>query len=148
MSKLTISIQFLLYFSYLLSTEWLYENRHNADFETMSNEAINELLTIFYTEVKSADGKDLSKSTYVCIRSGIGRHLRNPPYNRNLILHNSETYATSNRMFLSVLKKLKEEGKDCSVHYPAIADSDLAMLKAETAFNTNNPKELQQKVFF
>ena len=47
-------------------------------------QSLNKLLEVFYWEVKSMDGSTLSKSTFVSLRSGISKHLRNPPFKRNV----------------------------------------------------------------
>ena len=60
----------------------------------------------------------------------------------------SPAFASSNKMFNSVLKKLKQLGMDKSEHYPPISATDLDKIHQPTAFNQNSPKELQQKVFF
>ena len=127
---------------------WLKTNNMSEEFEHLPEIELNKLLEVFYTEVKSKDGNDLAKSTFFNIRAGICRHMRNPPYQRNFIIMNSPEFASSNRMFVSLLKRLKESGKDESKHYAAISEADLDTLKSPFAFDQNDPDQLQEKVFF
>ena len=127
---------------------WLLDNYHNDDFELLSDQNLNELLTIFYAEIRSEKGERLSPSTMNTIRSGISRHLESPPYKRNVSLFNNPLYASSNKMFFSVIKQIKEEGGDKTRHYPAIEERDLEKILSPEAFDIDNPKELMLKVFF
>ena len=61
---------------------------------------------------------------------------------------NSPDFATSNRMLFAVIKNLKQRGLDFTKHYSVISNADLDLILNERAFNMNNPKELQEKVFF
>ena len=127
---------------------WLRDNYNNDDFELLSDQNLNELLTIFYAEIRSEKGERLSPSTMNTIRSGISRHLESPPYKRNVSLFNNPLYASSNKMFFSVIKQIKEEGGDKTRHYPAIEERDLEKILSPEAFDIDNPKELMLKVFF
>lgn len=60
----------------------------------------------------------------------------------------SSAFTRYNRMFNSVLKKLKEAGKDTMKHWPPISAHDLTKIKSADAFNLKDPEQLQWKVFF
>ena len=53
-------------------------------FEEMSKEELADILRQFYGTVCSKKGKEYSRSSMVNLRSGINRHLTNPPYKRNI----------------------------------------------------------------
>ena len=131
-----------------LFKSWLADNYQDDDFEQLTDENLNQLLTIFYAEVRSEKGERLSPSTMNTIRCGIIRHLEAPPFKRNISLHNNPLYASSNKMFFSVIKKIKEEGGDMTKHYPSIEDKDLQRILSHDAFDLENPKDLMLKVFF
>ena len=118
------------------------------DFETESDFSLNKNLEIFYSEIRTNEGKHFSKSTFTCIRSGINRHLQNPPFKRVINIMHSPLFSSSNKMFTSVLKKMKMDGGDTTKHHKDITENDLKTLQSPNAFNIRNPKELQEKVFF
>ena len=127
---------------------WLNENYQSDEFELLTDENLNEMLSVFYAEVRSEKGERLSRSTLNTIRGGINRHLESPPYKRNVDIPNNPVFSTSNKMFFSILKKTKEEGADKTKHWPHIEEKDLEKILSEEAFDLHNPKELQLKVFF
>ena len=114
----------------------------------MDDKEINNLLEEFYPEARTTKGNKYSKSTLIGIRASLNRHLRNPPHRRNTVIMTAKEYSTSNRMLYAVLKDLKNEGLDKTKHYPAIREIDLDKIKEPGSFNLNDPKELQEKVFF
>ena len=125
------------------STEWLKDNGEPEDFEHLPDEKIDGYLSRFYSEVRSAQGDVLSHSTLSGIRAGIGRHLQNPPFNRQIRITQSEKFAVSNRMFKSVLSNNKKLG----TKRPHIEIEDLEKLKEINSFNLMDPTALQEKVF-
>ena len=54
----------------------------------------------------------------------------------------------SNKMFEAMLKKVKRGNMDRAKHYPPIAEADLTKLRQSEAFNLDQPKHLQRKVWF
>ena len=131
-----------------LFKKWLTENYGNDDFEQLTEENLNTLLTQFYAEVRSEKGEYLSKSTLVTIRSGIQRHLDSPPFNRNFGICSNPAFAYSNKMFATVVKRCKQEGNDKTKHHAVIPDCDMKKVLAEDAFDLQSPRGLQMKVFF
>ena len=131
-----------------LFKKWLEENYGNGDFEQLNEENLNTLLAQFYAEVRSEKGDFLSKSTLVTIRSGIQRHLDSPPYNKNFGICSNPAFAYSNKMFATVVKRCKQEGNDKTKHHAIIPDEDMKKILSAKAFNLQNPKDLQLKVFF
>lgn len=125
------------------STEWLKDNGEPENFEQLPEEQIDGYLSRFYSEVRSAQGDVLSHSTLNGIRAGIGRHLQNPPFKRQIIITKSEKFAPSNRILKSVWNNNKKSGQDKTTKRPFIEEEDLSKLK----FNIMDPKNLQEKVF-
>ena len=133
----------------LLFTAWLSSRGDDPNFETYDPPKLNNSLEIFYTEVKTATGQEYSKSSLVGLRAGINRHLQNPPYKRNIsIMNNSQEFGSSNRMLFAVIKKLKQQGKDVTTHYPAISADDLLKIQSTDGFDVSDPIQLQEKCFF
>ena len=123
------------------------ETGRDPNFEGLSNTALDDLLRLFYAEVRTMKGELYSKSSMLCIKSSIFRHLTNPPFNRH-INPTSEEFSKSNKMFVGIIKKLRREGKDQATHYPPISQEDLDILRKGDCYNLNNPKSLQMKVWF
>ena len=94
------------------------------------------------------DGTTLAKSTFSTIRCGINRHLKNPPFKREVNVMTQIEFSSSNRMFVSVLKTIKEQGGDETASWPSVLKNDLDKIRKTDAFDLNDPKQLQQKVFF
>ena len=113
----------------------------------MPDEVINKHLEVFYTEMKRKDGRSVSWSYFVCIRAGIFRYLRGPPHYREISYTLDPAYASSTRVFMSVVKKLKE-AEVTTYNRNSITKEDLLKINSAGAFDLNNPKELQEKVFF
>ena len=95
---ISLGIHFYLIILFI-SSGWLTSNGHDDDFEMLDVKELNSYLEKFYAEVRTAEGNPLSKSTFVCLRSGINRHLKNPPFKRNITIMNSPEFSSSNRMF-------------------------------------------------
>ena len=108
--------------------EWLTSTGELSDFELLPEETINKYLERFYTEVRSAKGEFLSQATFISIRGGLNRYLKNPPYKRNLNIATSERFESSNKVLKSVLARYREEGLDQVKHYPLISDDDLQII--------------------
>ena len=85
----------------------------------------------------------LSKSTFAGIRAGLTRHLQGPPFKRKFTIMNAPAFTSSNRMFLSVLKRIKHDGKDQASHYPSISGNDLKKVLSPEApmYNLTLPGE-------
>ena len=138
----------ILFFFFKTLIAWLSSRGEDENFEEFDNKKLNEMLEIFYAEAKRQDGTSYSKSSLIGIRAGINRHLRNPPFKRNIVPMNSPEFATSNRMLFAVIKNMKQKGLNFTKHYPKISNADLQLVLNERAFNQNDPKQLQEKVFF
>ena len=55
--------------------EWLRETDLNNEFETMLPSELDKLLAQFYVELRKVDGSYYCKTSYVCIRAALQRHI-------------------------------------------------------------------------
>lgn len=85
--------------------DWLVQKNMSADFDSYGKEKLNQMLRSFYASVRNANGKTYSISSYIAIRSGICRH-----YTTRFDIMNSATFKSSDRVFKSVIKNLRQNG--------------------------------------
>ncbi|XP_064189873.1 uncharacterized protein kctd1 isoform X2 [Anguilla rostrata] len=128
--------------------EYLNEKSKSPDFETMDKETLCEVLGSFYAEARSKSGQLYSKSSLIGIRSALNRHLNEPPYCRNLDLSKDPELRSANLTLAAVIRKLEEQGACPVVQKQAITRADLKKLYTSSAFNTNTPFGLLNKVWF
>lgn len=96
--------------------------------------------------MRSKNGQRYSRSTTNGIRASINRHLKSPPYSRQISLYSDKAFLKSNQAHEAVLKQLVKDGLDRPKSYDPITGNDLK--KCLTGFDTNTPKGLQNKVWF
>ncbi|XP_064511303.1 uncharacterized protein LOC135414436 [Pseudopipra pipra] len=82
------------------------------------------------------------------MRAGLNRHLKMPPYNRQICLMKDKEFASANMVFVSVLKMLRMQGKDETHHHPPIAAEDLRKIKQSGVLGLHSPLALVNKVWF
>ncbi|XP_046559097.1 uncharacterized protein LOC124268121 [Haliotis rubra] len=129
-----------------LFREWLQERGYPSDFENFDAQALNTYLRSFYAEVRNGRGEMYSKSTFVGLRAAINRHLRSPPYERDINIMNDKDFHTTNNVFISMVRKMKKEGLDKTKHHAAIPATELAMIRE--SFDLSLPVGLFNKVWF
>lgn len=123
--------------------EYLTEKNLPLDFETYSDERLDEVLSNFYLEMRNKSGEMYKKSTMQSYRQGIQRHLSQ---NRDIDILKGEAFKKSIKTFKCVGKELKRVGLAAVDHYPPIADQDLEKMYDLFAQNMDNPQILQYKV--
>ena len=137
-----------LFFKLLFSvSDWLTENGLSENFEQLDKTELNNMLRYFYSEVRTLKGEKYSKSSLICLRAGIFRHLNTPPYSKN-VSHTNADFTSSNAVFVAVLKDLKKSGKDQATHWPPISELDLQILQRPSSFNQDDPRSLLYKVWW
>jgi len=57
-------------------------------------------------------------------------------------------FMTSNHVFMGLIKMLKRDGKDVTVHKKAVSEGDIKKLYTSGVFGTDDPITLQNKVFW
>ncbi|CAG2233869.1 unnamed protein product [Mytilus edulis] len=127
---------------------WLTENKYSSSFEELDETTLNDRLCYFYASLQTKQGNDYSKSALVGIRSAISRHITGPPYNRDINIITDKSFMPSNHVITGMMKKLKREGKDITVHKKAVAEGDIQKLYSSGIVSTDHPVTLQNKVFW
>ncbi|XP_072425820.1 uncharacterized protein kctd1 isoform X1 [Chiloscyllium punctatum] len=128
--------------------EYLSEKEQPADFELLGKEELCRALRSFYAEARSKSGQVYSKSSLISIRSSLNRYLNEPPYSRTLDLSKDPELRSANLTLASVIRKLEERGAGPVIQKQAIGRSDLRKLYTSSAFDTNTPFGLLNKVWF
>ncbi len=83
-------------------TDWLIDNGHNTDFETLPAKDLDCLLAQFYASIQPVKGdKPYSKSTYTNVRAAINRHVRLPPHNRQINVMKDREFQRSNQVIVN-----------------------------------------------
>ena len=120
-------------------------------FEEQSKEQLAENLRRFYGTVLSKNGKEYSKSGMINIRSGLNRHLTNPPYKRTIDLMQDPEFLQANKVLTGRLRDNKEKGLDTSKLRPAIEKEDVEKLfnnYFKVGLAARNTQVLLHKMFF
>ncbi|XP_032912976.1 activating transcription factor 7-interacting protein 1 isoform X3 [Catharus ustulatus] len=131
-----------------LLKQWLAKNGKDPSFELVPVSELNDILREFYYTVRNHDGNTYSVASYKSMRAGLNRHLKMPPYNRQICLMKDKEFASANMVFVSVLKMLRMQGKDETHHHPPIAAEDLRKIKQSGVLGLHSPLALVNKVWF
>ncbi|XP_069710711.1 activating transcription factor 7-interacting protein 1 isoform X2 [Phaenicophaeus curvirostris] len=131
-----------------LLKQWLTKNGKDPSFELVPVSELNDILREFYYTIRNHDGNTYSVASYKSIRAGLNRHLKMPPYNRQICLMKDKEFSSANTVFVSVLKMLRMQGKDETHHHPPIAAEDLRKIKRSGVLGLHSPLALVNKVWF
>ncbi|XP_053799638.1 activating transcription factor 7-interacting protein 1 isoform X2 [Vidua chalybeata] len=131
-----------------LLKQWLAKNGKDPSFELVPVSELNDILREFYYTIRNHDGNTYSVASYKSMRAGLNRHLKMPPYNRQICLMKDKEFASANMVFVSVLKMLRMQGKDETHHHPPIAAEDLRKIKQSGVLGLHSPLALVNKVWF
>ncbi|KAM6283619.1 activating transcription factor 7-interacting protein 1 isoform 3-T8 [Spheniscus humboldti] len=131
-----------------LLKQWLAKNGKDPSFELVPVSELNDILREFYYTIRNHDGNTYSVASYKSMRAGLNRHLKMPPYNRQICLMKDKEFAGANMVFVSVLKMLRMQGKDETHHHPPIAAEDLRKIKQSGVLGLHSPLALVNKVWF
>ncbi|XP_042648984.1 activating transcription factor 7-interacting protein 1 isoform X2 [Tyto alba] len=131
-----------------LLKQWLAKNGKDPSFELVPVNELNDILREFYYTIRNHDGNTYSVASYKSMRAGLNRHLKMPPYNRQICLMKDKEFASANMVFVSVLKMLRMQGKDETHHHPPIAAEDLRKIKQSGVLGLHSPLALVNKVWF
>ena len=126
--------------------EWLTHHEVSINFEALPKEKLASHLRHFYAELRTKDGKFYAKCSFVGIRSAIHRHLRSPPFERNINILQDIEFHSANNVFIGMLRKIKTLGLDNAQHHEPISQADLAKIRCSLSVDT--PVQLQKKVWF
>nr|XP_021150729.1 activating transcription factor 7-interacting protein 1 isoform X2 [Columba livia] len=131
-----------------LLKQWLTKNGKDPSFELVPVSELNDILREFYYTIRNHDGNTYSVASYKSMRAGLNRHLKMPPYNRQICLMKDKEFASANTVFVSMLKMLRMQGKDETHHRPPIAAEDLRKIKQSGVLGLHSPLALVNKVWF
>lgn len=131
-----------------LLKQWLAKNGKDPSFELVPVSELNDILREFYYTIRNHDGNTYSVASYKSMRAGLNRHLKMPPYNRQICLMKDKEFASANMVFVSMLKMLRMQGKDETHHHPPIAAQDLRKIKQSGVLGLHSPLALVNKVWF
>ncbi|RLW00109.1 hypothetical protein DV515_00009007, partial [Chloebia gouldiae] len=131
-----------------LLKQWLAKNGKDPSFELVPVSELNDILREFYYTIRNHDGNTYSVASYKSMRAGLNRHLKMPPYNRQICLMKDKEFASANMVFVSMLKMLRMQGKDETHHHPPIAAEDLRKIKQSGVLGLHSPLALVNKVWF
>ena len=113
----------------------------------MNDKTLDLHLQKFYAEVRDIKRQRYSRSSYLSLRSGICRHLREGPFYRQVDLVKDSSFQQSNQVFGGMLRKIKEDGLDKSKKKSAITQEDWSKMQNSPILDPTNPSGLQKLVF-
>ncbi|KAJ8311544.1 hypothetical protein KUTeg_010899 [Tegillarca granosa] len=128
--------------------EWLIMSDKDQDFEFLPLETINELLSVFYTEVRTRYGTQYSENALIAIKNALFRHLNSQPFSLGVDSLNS--FWTSTKVLESVITKQKE-GKEVMTEIKqnkVIKPADLDKMYTTGVLGNQDPLSLLRKVWF
>ena len=127
-------------------SDWLTHENLPTDFETKPVEEIDHLLSQFFLHARKKNGDPFSASALLAIRTALTRHLKGPPFHRNI------TLATDVRMKQSQIifeQQLAQAGMSQSItKAERLTPEDYAKLYQSGVLNNYNPTSLLYKVWF
>lgn len=117
----------------------------------LENIPISELAIVlpkFYASVRNTKGELYSSTTLLSLRASLNRSLaatRVPCFD----ISKDPDFRESNRIFKAIMKKTRMDGKGQVKHKAAIDEADIRKVyEHPEVFNIENPRGLQNKVFF
>ena len=113
-----------------------YLKEKKAD-EPQTKDTLANVLKLFYTEARKADGTSYSKSTLNSLGFGLNRHFK---ATRGFDIINDTEFSAK-------CVDLKRQGLAKVEHKPPICEEDLKKLYESTAFGLDDPEKLHNKVF-
>ena len=107
-----------------------------------------ERLREFYASARKRDGTEYGKAAMSAIRAAIHRHITGAPHHRKINIMQDREFQVANHVYKGIIKTMKREGKDQTIHKQPISTGDLRKLNTSPVFATTNPVSLQRKVWF
>ena len=116
-----------------------------VDFENFSQSELNEVLRLFYLDIRKVDGGKYKTSSLENLRHSLNRYLN---YTSQLDIIKDKEFTDANLSYRTMLTELKKEGLGITKHYPVINSTDLDKLYQSYLFNVDIPTGLMNKVHF
>ena len=127
-------------------TSYLGEKEVTIDPYTVTKQELNNVLKLFYLELRKTDGTLYKKSSLVSIRHGLQRKFKECRMDLDII--SDVEFSEANTNFKAQCVQLKKNGLGKTEHKPSISSEDVAKLYESGAFSVSHPVSLQRKVFF
>ncbi|CAH1793092.1 unnamed protein product, partial [Owenia fusiformis] len=129
--------------------DWLCETENESkvlDKELIESEDFPKLMRKFYGSVVKQNGTSYLKASLINLRAGIQRHIYDLGANVYLM---SDQFKLANRQLSAVIKELKRQGLEDIRHKEGFEPDDFKKLySSDIVFSNDDPKKLQNKVFF
>ena len=120
-----------------------------APFEELQDDELPEIITKFYTDVRTRSKGELYKtSSFKVLRAGLNRYFK---MQRNMDIVSDERFMRANLVFESVQVKAKKIGKGVTASTAHISENDLQRIAAYFSVDHTSlpkPKVLQDCVLF
>ena len=129
-----------------LFSSYLQEKGQSTDFVSLPPTELCDILKQFYVEARKKDGTQYSKSSLTAVRFGLCRFIKVTRPDVDII--NGAEFEGANLVFKAKVVELKKLGMAKVEHKPSISRDDLKKLYQSEAFNVDNPRGLQNKVWF
>lgn len=113
--------------------------------EPQDKRSLAVVLKSFYAEARKSDGTSYSKGSLNCLRFGLNRHFKAV---QGTDIINDSGFTEANGVFLAKCVDLKRQGLAKVEHKPAILEHDIRKLYECGVFDSDDPRTLQNKVFF
>lgn len=97
-------------------TDWCAEKGIHCEFGNTTKKELNVILRDLYGSVRNMNGEEYGISSYAGLRAGLNRHINDPPLSLAWRVQKDTEFTTSNNVSVSVIKKLREEGRDKAAH--------------------------------
>ena len=127
---------------YGLSVFWEFCSEVGVNFEDLSLEGLDGILSQFYAGAQNKKGELYTKKSMQAIRFALQHHFMKT---RGVDIVKGEQFSRSNKTFKALLVKLKTSGKANVKHHPPISNDDMARIQA--SLNLDTAVGLQRKVF-
>ncbi|XP_078122363.1 uncharacterized protein LOC144527898 isoform X2 [Sander vitreus] len=129
-------------------TGWLEAQGLQVDLTTVEKTELNGVLRHFYGSVRNGKGELYGIASYIALRAGLNRYLKEPPFSRPVCLMRDAEFTSANKVFLGVLKRIRKCGRNLRSHHQALSSSDIRILRHSRAMDTSTPRGLLNKVWF
>ena len=116
-----------------------------VDFEHFSKQELNDVLRIFYLDIRKVDGGKYKTSSLEQFCHSLNRYLETSSKFNNI---KDTDFADANLSYRTMLTELKRDGLGITKHYPIINTPDLEKLYKSYLFNITIPTGLLFKVQF
>ena len=90
---------------------YLSEKKMDTNFETCTIERLSVILTHFYLDVRTQEGKMYKANSLQSQRHGLNRYIKSPSHSRKLDIIKDTAFNDANESFKLAMKELKAAGR-------------------------------------